>query len=198
MLIYVCGIAGVGKTTICKKTAEISGGSERLIKTIPTTSIIRELVWTKTEKEYSCLPEEQRRLIKPEFVKRVYLLDRQNSDTVYLFDRHLSSWDAKSGSFKIWQTPPEYQKQVFAIVFVMAPVESICARRLQDYEIRPDRHLYDPRFLKSIQRFEERTAYHRAGILRIPIITIENNEGEELTASKNLFYFIKRTIRSIG
>ncbi len=196
MLIYVCGIAGVGKTTICRRTAEIgiSNNLGQLIKTIPTASIIRELVGTKTEKEYSYLPENQRRIIRPDFIKRVYILDRQNSDVIYLFDRHLSSWDVKSESFKIWQTPLEYQKQVFAIAFITASTELICARRLRDYEIRPDRHLYDPQFLKSIQRFEKKVAYRMAKILQIPIITIKNDDEEKLSASQNLFYFVKRVL----
>ncbi len=178
MIVYICGIAGVGKTKVAQ-LAESRGdlGTAR-VERVKAHLILCKLAGVENVDEYRRLPEAVRRTYQPEMFRIVYETDQGNPETLRLFDRHISSWDPTEGALRVRAIREDDPRRVAGFVLLTAEPESIFLRRVRDYRERFDRRLFPPEILAEAQKIEVETAREQAKFLGVPLLQLVNNDSE--------------------
>lgn len=188
MLVYICGVPGVGKTTITKQIALLSQ-SVLKIERVEVYPILNELA-NNEGVDYNVLKKNERRPFQIKMFQKIHEIDQENPTTIRLLDRHLSSFNFETKSGKIWKIRPDDSKQIIALVVLVADPVIIHKRRLQDQVMRPDRDIRSIGLIKYLQCIEVATVFNQARKLKIPITITGNKDGTINELSKKLHSFI--------
>lgn len=178
MIVYICGIPGVGKSTIANMVETRSPLRGRRIEKIRFSEILCTIAEVESLREYRSLPEDTRRTYQPEMFRRVYEMDRADPSTIRLFDRHVSSWNPHAGDLKVRKIMEDDMARIKGFILLTANPEIIFLRRVKDYNERFDRHLFPSDILMEAQRIEIEIAKTQSRFLDIPLLELRNDDGE--------------------
>lgn len=120
--------------------------------------------------------------------RRLYELDRMDSETIRLADGHFIYFDIEGNEYGVRQVQPWDKEQMLAMAVVIANPHTILDRCLKDADDRYDRKR-NIDFLIQEQKMEVDVAASQAAELGIPLCFVGNEGRENPTASKMLFSF---------
>ncbi|OGZ22633.1 MAG: hypothetical protein A3E18_02415 [Candidatus Nealsonbacteria bacterium RIFCSPHIGHO2_12_FULL_38_18] len=191
MFVYVGGISGVGKTTIIRKTIELSQKSNSFFIGLSEKELLCKITKVKSAEYYAELPEEVRAEARKQLVDYLYRIDEKNLATIRIRDDHFTA-PKEDGTYWIRQLEKKDKAHMFAFVVIIAKPGIILQRRFSRGFIPLGHRFSDVDEIILHQEMETRIASFQADHLQIPFKIIDNREGRTKQTSALLFSFIQK------
>lgn len=195
MFVYVGGILGVGKTTIVATILKNCGKTGLVLQGMDEGAVLRQLAGVLSAQAYHDLPEEIRANARQKMVARFYALDRQDPDKIRVRDDHFAYLRQDKTIFIRPQEADDNERMLAFIVVIVDPKE-ILDRRMNDRN-RPERTAVLEE-IANHQNMEIQTAALQSVCLNVPLLVVENKDGEYRSTVQTILAFIKASMAARG
>lgn len=198
MFIYVGGVAGVGKTTIVKRTVELACKYDFPLQYMNEKKLLLKITGVGRAEEYAMLSRRTRVEARKQMVELFCALDQKDPTTIRIRDDHFTA-PVKNGIYWIRQLKGRDRAHMLAFVTIVVRPDLIIQRRLTRQLFVPESNFFDFDAVMAHQDLEIGVARSQAKKLRISLRIFENRDGEAERTSVFLLNFVKKVAeRSLG
>ncbi len=192
MFFSLCGIPGVGKTTVKQYVLKLALDAGLNVQDAHRHRILYELAGVSSKLQYIQLPLATRRKANIALVDRLYALEVNDPNGIRLRDDHFV-YPYSDGSYFMRPLHPMDYFYLAGILILTADPSTIITRRIGDgLALRHD-HANDTLATATAHQFlEMSTACQQAAILGIPFRVIENTSGAVEDAAREVLHFIRK------
>lgn len=188
-LFRIVGVPGCGKTTMTALISKFVREQAAPFSGIDTKHILCELAGVRSEPEYRLLPEEQRRRLWPELMRRITALADTRAEHIWYFERHLCSMH-EDGQIITRIIPPDHGQRMVGQAIITADPFQIAAWRSQDQSVRHDRHQLSAGQIGDEQTREVQLAMAGATEWGFPTHVFFNQPGKTVKLAREIYSFM--------